>query len=61
MFLGIRNALRSIKNKCVTCRNGRVHTIAQLIADLLEAGLNFSTSFRIVDVECVDPFNVDMR
>ena len=37
-ILGIRNALRSIKNKCVTCRKGRAHTIAPVKADLPKNG-----------------------
>ena len=46
-ILGIRNALRSIKNKCVTCRKGRAQTIAPAMADLPEERLDASTAFRI--------------
>ena len=35
-ILGIRNALRSIENKCVNCRKGRAQTIAPVLADLPE-------------------------
>ena len=44
-ILGIRNALRSIKNKCVTCRKGRAQTIAPVMADLPEWRLDASTAF----------------
>ena len=38
-ILGIRNALRSIKNKCVTCRKGRAQRMAPVMADLPEERL----------------------
>ena len=38
-------ALRSMKNKSVTCRIGRVQTIAGLKADLPDEQLNGSTAF----------------
>ena len=44
-ILGIRNALRSIKNKCVTCRKGRAQTIAPVMADLPKERLDASTAF----------------
>ena len=43
--LSIRNALRSITNKCVTCRKGRAQTIAPGMADLPEERLDDSTAF----------------
>ena len=41
---GIRNALRSIKNKCVTCRKCRAQMIAPVMADLPEERLDASTA-----------------
>ena len=35
-ILGIRNALRSIKNKCIRCRKGRAQTKAPVMAELPE-------------------------
>ena len=54
----LRNALRSIKNKCVTCRKGRAQTIAPVIANLLEERLDSSTGFTNVGVDCFSPFIV---
>ena len=39
-ILGIRNALRSITNKCVNCSKGIAQTIAPATADLLEERLD---------------------
>ena len=39
-ILGIRNSLRSIKNKFVTCRKGRAQTIAPVMANLPEEQLD---------------------
>ena len=44
-ILGIRNALRSIKNKHIRCRNGRAQTKAPVMADLPEERLDASTVF----------------
>ena len=57
-ILGIRNALRSIKNKCVTCRKGRAQTIAPVMADLPEKQLDASTAFTNVGVDYFGPFIV---
>ena len=57
-ILGIRNALRSIKNKCVTCRKGRAQTIAPVMADLPEERLDASTAFTNVGVDYFGPFIV---
>ena len=57
-ILGIRNALRSIKNKCVNCRKGRAQTIAPVMADLPEERLDASAAFTIVGVDCFGPFIV---
>ena len=54
-ILGIRNALRSIKNKCVTCRKGRAQTMAPVMADLLEERLDASTAFTNVGVDYFGP------
>ena len=59
LILGIRNALRSIKNKSVTCRKGRAQTIAPVIADLpVEPWLDASTAFTNVGVDYFGPFIV---
>ena len=57
-FLGIRNALRSIKNKCVTCRKGRAQNIAPVLADLPEERLDASTAFTNVGVDYFGTFIV---
>ena len=57
-ILGIRNALTSIKNKCVTCRNGRAQAIAPVMADLPEERLDASTAFTNVGVDYFGPFTV---
>ena len=57
-ILGIRNALRSIKNKCVTCRKGRAQTITPVMADLPEERLDASTAFTNVGVDYFGPFTV---
>ena len=49
-ILGIRNALRSIKNKCVTCRKGGAQTIKPVMADLPDERLDASTAFTNVGV-----------
>ena len=55
-ILCIKHALRSIKNKCVTCRKGRAHTIAPVMADLPEERLDASTVFTNVGVDYFGPF-----
>ena len=57
-ILGIQTALRSIKNKCVTSRKGRARTIAPVMADLPEEGLEASTAFTNVGVDYFGPFIV---
>ena len=57
-ILGIRNALRSIKKKCVTCRKGRAQTIATVMADLPEERLDASTDLTNVGVDYLGPFIV---
>ena len=57
-ILGIRNALRSIKNKCVTCRKGRAQTIAPVMTDLPEERLDASKTFTNVGVDYFGPFIV---
>ena len=59
-ILGTRNALRSIKNKCVTCRKGRARTIAPVMADLPEERLDASTAFTNVAVDYFGPFIVQI-
>ena len=60
-ILGIRNALRSIKNKSVTCRKGRAQTIAPAMADLPEERLDASTAFTNVRVDYFGPFIVKIE
>ena len=60
-ILGIRNALRSIKNKCVTCTKGRAQTIAPVMADLPEGRLDASIAFANVGVDYFGPFIVNIR
>ena len=57
-IIGIRNALGSIENKCVTCRKGRAQTISPVMADLLEERLEASTAFTNVGVDYFGPFIV---
>ena len=59
-ILGIRNALRSIKNKCIRCRKGRAQTKAPVMADLPEERLVASTVFSNVGVDCFGPFTVNI-
>ena len=56
--LGIRNALRSIKNKCIRCRKGRAQTKAPVMADLPEERLVASKVFSNVGVDYFGPFTV---
>ena len=57
---GIRNTLRSIKNKSVTCRKGIAQTIAPVMAYLTEERLDASTAFINVGVDYSGPFIVKM-
>ena len=57
-ILGIRNALRSIKNKCIRCRKGRAQTKAPVMADPPEERLVASTVFSNVGVDYFGPFTV---
>ena len=57
-ILGIRNALRSIRNKCIRCRKGRAQTKAPVMADLPQERLVASTVFSNVDVDFFVPFTV---
>ena len=57
-ILGIRNALRSLKNKCIRCRKGRAQTKAPVMADLPEERLVASTVFSYVSVDYFRPFTV---
>ena len=57
-ILGIRNALRSIKNKCIRCRKGRAQTKTPVMADLPEERLVASTVFSNVGVDYFGPFTV---
>ena len=57
-ILGIRNALRSIKVKCVVCRKGNVQTIKPMMADLPEERLETIRPFTNVGVDYFGPFIV---
>ena len=53
-----RNALRSTKNKCATCRKGRAETIAPVMAHLPEEWLDASKAFTNIGVDYFGPFVV---
>ena len=57
-ILGIRNALRSIKNKCIRCRKGRAQAKPPVMADLPEERLVASTVFSNVGVHYFGTFTV---
>ena len=57
-ILGIRKALRSIKNKCIRCRQERAQTKAPVMADLPDERLVASTVFSNVGVDYFGPFTV---
>ena len=57
-ILGIRNALRSIKIKCIRCRKGRAQTGAPVMANLHEEQLVASTVFSNVCVDYFGPITV---
>ena len=57
-ILGIQNALRSIKNKCIRCRKGRAQRKAPVMTDLPEERLVASTVFSNVGVDYFRPFTV---
>ena len=57
-ILGVRNALRSIKNKCIRCRKGRAQTKAPAMADQPEEQLLASTVFSNVGIEYFGPFTL---
>ena len=57
-ILCTRNALRSIKNKFVTCRKGRAQTITPVMADLPEQRLDDSNAFKNVGVDYFGLFTV---
>ena len=59
-ILGIRNALRSTKNKCIRCRKGRTQTKAPVMADLPEERLVASTVFANVGVDYFGSFTVEI-
>ena len=59
-ILGIQNALRSIKNKFVTCRKGRARMIAPVIADMLEEQSDTSTVSTNVEMAYFGPFIVNI-
>ena len=59
-ILGMRNALRSIKNKCFRCRKGSAQTKAPVMADLPEEQLVASTVFSNVGVDYLGPFTVKL-
>ena len=57
-ILGIRNAFRSIKNKCIRCRKGRAQTMTPVMAELPTERLNASTAFANVGIDYFGPFTV---
>ena len=60
-ILGLRNALRRIKNNCVFCRKVRAETKAPFMADLPSERLDYkSYPFTNVGVDYFGPFEVKM-
>ena len=57
-IIGIRNALRSIKNECIRCRKGRAQTKAPVMADLPEELMVALTMFANVGVGYFGPITV---
>ena len=57
-ILGTRNALRSIRNKCIRCRKGRAQTVTLVMAELPTERLDASTAFANVGVDYFGPFTV---
>ena len=57
-ILGIRNALRSIRNKCIRCRKGRAQTMTPVMAELPTERLDASTAFANVGIDYFGPFTV---
>ena len=60
-ILGLRNALRSIKNSCVFCRKVRAQINFPLVADLPAEKLDYqSYPFTHVGIEYFGPFEVQL-
>ena len=57
LILGIKSALRWVKNKCVTCRKGSAQTGTPVMADLPDERLDTSTAFTNVGVYFFGSFN----
>ena len=55
-IFGVRNVLRSIKNKCITCRRGRAQTMTPVMAELPTERLDASTA--LANVDYIGPFTV---
>ena len=54
----VRNALRSLKNKCITCRRGRAQTKTPVMAELPTERLDASTALANVGVDYSGPITV---
>ena len=57
-ILGIRNSLRSIRNKCIRCRKGRAQTMTPVMAELPTERLDASTAFANVVIDYFGPITV---
>ena len=57
-IIGIRNALRSIRVKCVRCRKGNVQTMKPMMSDLPEQRLSGNFPFANVGVDYFGPLIV---
>ena len=57
-IIGVRNALRSIKNKCINFRRGRAQTMTPVMAELPKERLDASTAFANVGVDYFGPSTV---
>ena len=57
-IIGVRNALRTIKIKCVTCGRGRAQTITPVMAEQPAERFDASTAFANFGVDYFGPFTV---
>ena len=57
-IFGVRNALRSIKNKFITCRRGRAQTMTPVMTELPTERPDASNFFANVGVDFIGPFTV---
>ena len=56
--IGVRNALFSLKNRCITCRKGRAQTMFPVMAELPIEMMDASTAFENFGIDYFGPFTV---